>query len=168
MTVFLTGSTGYIGSYVATGLLRDHKDRLALLVRAKNEDEAEQRLWKSLQLHMGFDEFLEFVRTRCDIYLGDLTMPGLGLDAHATDKLTKSMTSVLHVAASLNRKSNKVCMNVNLRGTLSVLKLPRNAQDHHGLRRFSDLPTVAVFGERKNEQVTEDSTIDWGKSDYDP
>ena len=118
MAIFLTGATGYIGSYVAAGLLERHSDRLALLVRAKSPAEAEERLWKSMQLHMGFERFLELVRTRCDLYLGDLTFPGLGLAPAARDALVRSMDSVLHVAASLNRKSSKACFNVNLRGTI--------------------------------------------------
>ena len=169
MAIFLTGATGYIGSYVAAGLLERHPgERLALLVRAKNPVEAEERLWKSMQLHMDFERFLELVRTRCDLYLGDLTTPGLGLAAEARDQLVKSMDSVLHVAASLNRKSSKACFNVNLRGTLAVLKLARDAQDHHGLRRFTDISTVAVCGERQDEVVREDNIVDWDRSDYDP
>jgi len=169
MAIFLTGATGYIGSYVAAGLLDEYpSERLALLVRAKSPAEAEERLWKSMQMHLGFDEFIELIRTRCDLYLGDLTFPELGLNPESRDKLVKSMDSVLHVAASLNRKSSKACFNVNLRGTLSVLKLARDAQDHHGLRRFTDISTVAVAGERKDEVVGEDNTIDWDKSDYDP
>jgi thioester reductase-like protein len=169
MAIFLTGATGYIGSYVAAGLLERHPHaRLALLVRAKNPAEAEERLWKSMQLHLGFERFIELVRGRCDLYLGDLTLPGLGLDAESRDKLVRSMDSVLHVAASLNRKSSKACFNVNLRGTLSVIKLAREAHDHHGLRRFTDISTVAVCGERQDEVVTEDDIVDWDRSDYDP
>lgn len=168
MAIFLTGATGYIGSYVAAGLLERHNDRLALLVRAKNPAEAEERLWKSMQLHMGFERFIELVRTRCDLYLGDLTFPGLGLAPAARDALVRSMDSVLHVAASLNRKSSKACFNVNLRGTLSVIKLARDAQDHHGLRRFTDISTVAVCGERQDAVVSEDDIVDWERSDYDP
>jgi thioester reductase-like protein len=167
MAIFLTGVTGYLGSYVAHGLLEHHQDRLAVLVRAKSVDDAKKRLWKSLQLHMDFDTFASHLH-RFDIYLGDLTEPGLGLDADARDKLVKSTDSVLHVAASLNRKSSKACFNVNLRGTLSIVKVARDAQDHHGLRRFSDVSTVAVAGERQDAVVTEDETIDWDRSDYDP
>lgn len=169
MAIFLTGATGYIGSYVASGLLDQFPGaRLALLVRAKDPAEAEQRLWKSMQLHMDFPRFIELVRTRCDLYLGDLTLPGLGLDAAARERLVRTMDSVLHCAASLNRKSSKSCFNVNLRGTLSVIKLARDAHDQHGLRRFTDISTVAVAGERKHEVVAEDATIDWSRSDYDP
>jgi thioester reductase-like protein len=168
MAVFLTGATGYIGSYIATGLLRDHEDRLACLVRAGSKEEAEKRLWKSLQLHMDFSEFTGHLRDRIDVYTGDLTQPDLGLSAAAKKALVQSMDSVIHCAASLNRKSAKACLNVNLRGTLEVVKLARAAQDHHGLRRFSDISTVAVAGHRKDEIVTEDRSIEWSRSDYDP
>lgn len=169
MAIFLTGATGYIGSYVAAGLLEQFpSERLALLVRAKSPAEAEERLWKSMQLHLGFERFIELVRSRCDLYLGDLTFPGLGLDPATRDRLVRSMDSVIHCAASLNRKSSKACFNVNLRGTLSVIGLARDAHAHHGLRRFTDISTVAVAGERKDEVVTEEGTIDWDRSDYDP
>jgi thioester reductase-like protein len=167
VTTLLTGSTGYIGSYVANELLNRSDERIAVLVRAKSEAEGRQRLWKSLQLHMGFDAFAK-VLPRFDIYLGDLTSSELGLDPAARTRLRDSMTSVIHCAASLNRKSDKVCFNVNLRGTLELVKLARDAQDHHGLRRFSDVSTVAVAGHRSHEIVQEDAAVDWDRSDYDP
>jgi nucleoside-diphosphate-sugar epimerase len=68
----------------------------------------------------------------------------------------------------LNRKSNKACFNVNLRGTLEMVKLARAAQDHHGLRRFSDVSTTAVTGECKHQIIQEDEAVDWNKSDWDP
>ena len=54
MAIFVTGSTGYLGSYLAAGLLAGHRDKLNLLVRAKTEQEARERLWTSLQLHFDF------------------------------------------------------------------------------------------------------------------
>ena len=75
---------------------------------------------------------------------------------------------MIHCAASLNRKSEKSCLNVNLRGTLEVLQLAQQSNYYHGLRRFSQVSTVAVAGKRSNEVVTEDRSIDWDRSDYDP
>jgi nucleoside-diphosphate-sugar epimerase len=75
---------------------------------------------------------------------------------------------VIHCAASLNRKSEKSCLNVNLRGTLEVIKLAMQVDHYHGLRRFSQVSTVAVAGKRQDEVVTEDKSIDWERSDYDP
>ena len=168
MTIFLTGATGYLGSYIAHGLLSEHRQRLALLVRAKSREEGKKRLWQSLQLHMDFPTFYEHLEQRVELYLGDLTERNFGLDDASYQKLAHETSSVIHCAASLNRKSNKACFNVNLRGTLEVLKLARAAQDHHGLRRFSDVSTVAVTGEVEHAVVHEDQAIDWDKSDYDP
>src|SRR5258707_13692078 len=59
-------------------------------------------------------------------------------------------------------------MNVNRRGSLEVIQLARRAQNHHDLRRYSHVSTVAVAGKRQNEVVTEDRSIDWNRWDYDP
>lgn len=168
MAIFVTGATGFLGSYVLHGLLTEHRDRVCVLVRAANQDEAERRLWKALQLHLDFPTFLELVRSRVDIALGDITEPQLGLDDDAFARLVERTDSIIHIAASLNRKSAKSCLNVNLRGTLQVLKLARAAQDRHGLRRFSDVSTSAVAGQRHAETVYEDAAIEWDRSDYDP
>jgi len=39
MAIFVTGSTGYLGSYLAAGLLTTYRDKLNLLIRAKSEQE---------------------------------------------------------------------------------------------------------------------------------
>src|SRR5580692_2774287 len=168
MAIFLTGSTGYIGAHVASILLERHTDRLNLLVRAKTEQEANERVWHALQLHTDFPEFRDALATRISIFNGDLTEPRFGLSAADYTRLLGTTESVIHCAASLNRKSEKSCLNVNLRGTLEVAQLGRRAHDAHGLRRFSQVSTVAVAGHRSHEVVTEDASIDWNRSDYDP
>lgn len=168
MAIFLTGSTGYIGAHIATNLLGGYSEPLNLLVRAKDEQEARERLWHSLQLHMDFSAFREFLGSRIHIFLGDLTGARFGLTDDEYSQLVRSTGSVIHCAASLNRKSEKSCLNVNLRGTLEVVQLAMHARDHHGLRRFSHVSTVAVAGQRSNEVVEEDTSIDWNRSDYDP
>ena len=168
MAIFLTGATGYIGSYLAAGLLERLGETLNVLVRAAAAREAERRLWQSLQLHFDFPVFYRHLSERVRIFRGDLTAPQFGLDAGEYGALVVSTESVLHCAASLNRKSEKSCLNVNLRGTLEVAQLARRAQQDHGVRRFSQVSTVAVAGHRSHEAVSEDRAIDWDRSDYDP
>ena len=168
MAIFLTGSTGYIGAHVAANLLTTHGASLNLLVRAKDAQDAEMRLWRAMQLHLEFPRFYEFLQASVRIFRGDLTAPLFGLSRDDYDRLVHTTDSVIHCAASLNRKSEKTCLNVNLRGTLEVIQLARRSQYYHGLRRFSDVSTVAVAGKRSNEVVTEDAAIDWNRSDYDP
>ena len=168
MAIFLTGSTGYIGAHVAANLLQQHGASLNLLVRARDPHEAEARLWESMQLHLDFPQFYEFLQTRVRIFRGDLTSEHFGLARDEYDRLIHTTDSVIHCAASLNRKSEKSCLNVNLRGTLEVVQLARRCHYYHGLRRFSQVSTVAVCGKRSHEVITEDASIDWERSDYDP
>ncbi len=168
MAIFLTGSTGYIGAHVAANLLDEHGASLNLLIRSRDAADAEQRLWRALQLHMDFPRFYDHLQTRVRIFRGDLTAPFFGLPQDDYDRLIHTTDSAIHCAASLNRKSEKACLNVNLRGTLEVLQLASRVNHYHGLRRFSHVSTVAVAGKRQDEVVTEDNSIDWDRSDYDP
>jgi long-chain acyl-CoA synthetase len=168
VAIFLTGSTGYIGAHIASSLLTGETDSLNLLVRARDNDEARLRLWHALQLHLDFPQFESCLSSRIRIFLGDLTDSRFGLAEDEYRELVRSTDSIIHCAASLNRKSEKSCLNVNLRGTLEVIQLGTRARDTHGLRRFSHVSTVAVAGQRANEVVAEDTAIDWSRSDYDP
>ncbi|MGH9735087.1 MAG: SDR family oxidoreductase [Candidatus Acidiferrales bacterium] len=168
MPIFITGSTGYIGAHVTANLLADHPDPLNLLVRSRTAQEAQERLWRALQLHMKSEQFEDLLRSRIHIFLGDITSAQFGLGDDEYARLVKTTDSVIHCAASLSRKSEKSCLNVNLRGTLEVIQLATRARDDHGVRRFSHVSTVAVAGRRTNEVVQEDSSIDWSLSDYDP
>lgn len=168
MAIFLTGSTGYIGAHIAANLLQDHDAALNLLIRARDPQEAAGRLWRAMQLHMDFPRFYDYFQTRVRIFRGDLTASKFGLSDDDYDRLIHHTDSIIHCAASLNRKSEKSCLNVNLRGTLEVVQLGSRVEYYHGLRRFSHVSTVAVAGTRHNEVVTEDKSIDWERSDYDP
>ncbi len=168
MATLITGSTGYLGAHVASLLLEERRERLNLLIRAKDRRAAEIRLWQALQLHLDFPRFQQWLNSDIEIYLGDITSSQLGLNSSDYARLVKTTDSVIHCAASLNRKSEKSCLNVNLRGTLALLLLARKAASDHGLRRFSHVSTVAVAGRRSKETVFEDSAIDWDRSDYDP
>ena len=44
MAIFVTGSTGYIGAHIVANLLEECGESLNLLVRAKNTEEARERL----------------------------------------------------------------------------------------------------------------------------
>lgn len=168
MAIFLTGATGYIGSYVAARLL-EAGEQLNVLVRAKNQQDGAERLWRAWQIHYSdFPRFADLLRERVTLFTGDVTLTRFGLDEAAYGRLATSSESVIHVAATLNRRSEKSCMNVNLRGTLEVVQLARRAAALHGLRRFSHVSTVAVAGHRSHEVVREDSSIDWERRDYDP
>lgn len=167
--LFLTGGTGYLGSYVVHRLLKDPSvDRLLLMSRARGRAQAVEKLWKALQLHVDADAFYELL-PRIELIEGDLTAPGLGLSEADRARIAEECSTILHIAASLNRKSSKACFNANLRGSLSMIQLVREvAQQRGGLDRFGVVSTTAVSGQREHETVTEDASVDWDRSDYDP
>src|SRR5258708_36419585 len=140
MAIFLTGSTGSLGSYLVAGLLTGHDERLNLLVRAKSEQEARLRLWQSLQLHFDFPEFLERIDSRVRIFRGDLTEERFGLSDDDYRALVDTTQSILHCASSLNRKSDRQCLTVNLHIALGVIQLPRRSQNRTCLHRYSHAP----------------------------
>jgi len=165
VSILITGGTGYIGSYVLANLLEATDEPLLVLARKATRE----GLWRALQLHLDAAKFDRALREgRIRGIGGDLTTPGFGLDAASLDALAKETTSIIHIAASLNRKSERACLNTNLRGTLHVVEVARRAQDDHGLRRISHVSTVAVAGRRQDEVVKEDEAIDWERTDYDP
>ena len=90
MAIFITGATGYLGAHVAAALLDRCKESLNLLVRARDEREAELRLWHAFQLHLAFPRFHEFLKSRINIYCGDLTSPAFGLSESEYNRLVRS------------------------------------------------------------------------------
>lgn len=167
-SVFLTGGNGYLGAYVCAWIQQHRPEQhLHLLVRARDEHHAIEKLWATWQLHMTVDDF-KTALTRVTLVYGDLHAKRLGLSDGQYKDVLDRCDSVLHIAASLNRKSSKACLNTNLRGTLSVIKLARAMEDKGSLRRYSHVSTVAVAGQRDREIVEEESAIEWDRSDYDP
>jgi len=164
MRVFFTGATGFVGGHILARLLE--REEVSVLVLAR--DASPERLWRAMQPHFAFDRFRELLGGRVVAVAGDITADRLGLSPADRERVTRETTSILHCAASLNRKSEKACLNTNLRGTLEVLGLARAIVADHGLRRFTHVSTVAVAGKRQDETVHEESAIDWERSDYDP
>lgn len=167
MGIFLTGGTGYLGGYVISELLERCDDRLIVFTRASSEAEAHEKLWRGLQMHLDADRFHDALK-RVDFAYGDLHAPNLGFSEREWARLAEKTDSILHIAASLNRKSSKACFNSNLRGSLSVIRFAREAVERGGLARYSHVSTSAVAGVRQSEVVGEDQSVDWDRSDYDP
>lgn len=168
MGLLLTGATGYLGSYLTSEFLTTTDVRLYLLIRGRDKNQIEQKLWKAMQLHMDFHRFHELLQTRLKIIQGDLSLDGLGLEPGIHSELMTEIDSIMHCAAVLNRKSYKKCFKVNLKGTLEMIILAKKINQHRPLKRFSFISSVSVAGIRNNEHLREEEMIDWDREDYDP
>src|SRR5208282_5666729 len=73
VAIFLTGSTGYIGAHVLANLLENSAEKTNLLVRARDDGEARERLWRAIQIHVDFPRFRDALDSRITFFRGDLT-----------------------------------------------------------------------------------------------
>jgi thioester reductase-like protein len=167
VSILITGANGYLGSYVVNELLGRTRQKLILMVRGEDNEARTAKLWKGMQLHMDATEFHDALK-RIELVHGDLHAKDLGWDDATRKSLLRRVTSVIHAAASLNRKSAKACFNTNLRGGMSVLMFARELANKGKLKRYSFVSTVAVAGHRQDEDIEEDAAIEWTRSDYDP
>ena len=97
--VFVTGTTGILGSYVLKLLLEETAFPLHCLVRAANEEEAYRRLASSLLAYDPKGKLLPELRDRVRIELGDVAQENLGLSSERREALQERIDAVVHIAA---------------------------------------------------------------------
>ena len=98
--ILITGATGNIGSKLTSLLLAKHSDdRVVLLVRGRSDADARDRIRQlvkaspdAARLGKAFD--------RLEVLAGDITQTRLGLGESAYEALARSLTHVVHSAAS--------------------------------------------------------------------
>lgn len=137
--IFLTGATGVLGRELVPRLLREHPGaRLTVLLRSGG-DSAADRL---ATLHCGAAS-----RARLDAVAGDVAAPGLGLPDRTRRELGRTVTHVVHGAATTRLDAPlDVARSVNVDGTLRVLAF---AESCRSLALFAHVSTAYVCGDRE-------------------
>ncbi|KAI9794928.1 MAG: hypothetical protein M1835_006302 [Candelina submexicana] len=83
--VFLTGATGYVGSYILRSLLEHpHVDKVHVLVRARTQELAVARIVAAAKSGKWWTESR---MSKLEVWLGDLSQPTLGLSAEHLRRL---------------------------------------------------------------------------------
>lgn len=157
--VFITGGTGNIGGKAAARILRDDPDsEVLLLVRARSPHEAMGRVKGVIRILSPELEFSR-IRDRVRVYCGDVTADRLGLDEETYLHLSRDLTHILHCAASTKFNMDlEKARAINLRGTLNVMALAREAMRAGNLRRVAHVSTAYVCGNRAGT-IFEDELI---------
>lgn len=146
--IFLTGATGFIGSFLLHELLQQTQATIYCLVRAQNFAEAYQKLKISLEQNV---EKKPESYTRIVPVLGDLARPRLGLTESQFQRLAHSIDAIYHSGASVNLLYPYPSLrDVNVIGTCEVLKLASCGQTKplHYLSTLDVFESVAATGIR--------------------
>ena len=144
--IFLTGATGFLGgAFLACLLAGGFEDTITCLVRADDQDTAEERTRRSVarfgvRLGPRLAEILKVVA-------GDLLSDGW----HDVPELD-STTHVMHLAANTSFGSNAGIRRTNVEGTLSVARAMRARR----LERYVHVGTATICGAALPHVVHED------------
>jgi thioester reductase-like protein len=158
-TVFLTGATGLIGSYLLKVLLQNNY-KVYVLTRSKDGKVAEDRVREAL----GFwDEKVLSNRDDNLIVLeGDITIKNLGLRNYDIELLKNEMEEIYHSAAStqFNLPLEQI-REYNVKGTKNVLDLAFKCKEEGRLKKVNHLSTAYVCGDFKG--VFKEDDLDAGQ-----
>ncbi len=143
--VFLTGATGTIGSELLPRFLDEPDTLLTVLIRAR-DDEALQKRVADLLAWCGIDA-ADPRAARLDARRGDISAPDFGLAAAALAELGRSLTHIVHCAASvkLNLSLDEARTSAVV-PTRQVLTLARSAAAAGRLQKVDLVSTVGVWG----------------------
>ena len=162
--VVLTGVTGTVGRELVVRMVKTAGLRIACLVRAGSDEEANARISETLSL-MPHQALTPEERSRITGLRGDITQLNLGLAQDTWDRLAVGVTRIVHGAANVSWSLPiEEARRINTGGTKEVLRLARAAAKHGNLQAFDYLSTVMVAGRREGlipEEELDESAGFW-------
>ncbi|MBO9653737.1 MAG: amino acid adenylation domain-containing protein [Agrobacterium tumefaciens] len=116
--VFLTGATGFLGTYLLRELLRDTTRRVTCLVRG------EDGMSRIRQAFQHYDLPQSALTERVAIIKGELSRPGLGLTGDDYENIVRNADCIFHNGAEVHHLHRyERLRESNVLGTREVLKL---------------------------------------------
>jgi len=153
--VMLIGVTGFIGKVWLANMLLDLPKigRIYLLIRRQKSNPAQRRFEKIVEESPVFDPLFEkygaglgdFLREKVEVVEGDVTKPGLGLDAETARRLQRNLDLIVNSSGLTDFNPDlRDALNTNTDAAVQVVDFVRST-DHCGLLHLS---TCYVAGER--------------------
>jgi len=145
--LFCTGAGGFIGRHLLSRYLEEEDCDLYLLEHGRFVE----------RLQSFLDASADGRGRRLTVLAGDISRPGLGLDAAAADELRQCVTHAIHLAALYSLAAPRdASVRVNVDGTRHVLDFLEGIA---GLQRFAHASTIAVVGTYEGTFCEEDLDV---------
>lgn len=155
--IFITGASGFVGQYLVNELITKTTNQLFLLVRARNNQSATERIKKIFRQHK------HLVGSRILPIEGELDKVYFGLGIDKFEDLAQKTNLIYHTAATIKfNLPYQEAYNINVEGTKTCLSLAQKA----GLKfeRFHHISTAYVNRQlRKNEKRSFNNTYEQTK-----
>ncbi|MCI0511835.1 SDR family oxidoreductase, partial [candidate division KSB1 bacterium] len=160
--IFLTGATGFLGTYIAHALITTTSCQLIVLVRATDPGDAKRRLTR---LWWDWPELVQALETHVEIICGEITRPHLGLESRQYQDLCSRVTHIIHAAADVRFSASLAELRqTNVQGTQNLLHFARAVHQQQELQRLVYISTAYVAGGREGLVQEEDLTDQFGFS----
>lgn len=157
--VLLTGATGYLGCNLLHQLLICTDYNIYLLVRAKSDQLAVERVNNKYQRYFSSLLSESIYKDRTFVYCSDLEETDLGLSQHRYHELTHHIDSVIHTAASVKQFGEAdAFFKVNVQATIHLLEFSKltKAKDFHHVSTEYLLKNNVASSERWGNYCTEE------------
>ncbi len=160
----LTGGTGFLGGEVLARLLERDQRPVYVLIRADDDEGADERLGALLESLFGGTEPWG---DRAIAVCGDVTSPWLGMSSRRRDWLAERADRIIHCAASVSFTMPLVEQRwINANGTRRMIDLAELCARRGGLEAFVHTSTAYVAGTHAG--IFRESDLDVGQDFRNP
>jgi len=147
--IFITGATGFLGSYLLKCFLDDDEVAPIVLARGKKGESAAERIKKTLKYFYGEEKY-KAVLKRLKIIEGEIDNKTLGMDTRTRQSLANEIDEIYHSAAITEFifPLDKI-RKINVDGTENILKFALECRDKGRLTKVNHVSTAYVKGAKK-------------------
>jgi Male sterility protein/haloacid dehalogenase-like hydrolase len=161
--IMLIGVTGFIGKVWLVNLLENIPDigKITLLIRRNRTTSSQRRFEKIVEESPTFDTLQErygrslgaFLKEKVEVVEGDVSEPGLGLDAATQARLAKSLDLIVNSAGLTDFNPDlREALSSNVDSAVHLLEFIRRC-DHAGLMHLSTCYVVGMRDGRVTEEL---------------
>ncbi|MBU1998499.1 MAG: SDR family oxidoreductase [Candidatus Omnitrophota bacterium] len=143
-TIFLTGATGFLGSYLLK-LFLENNHKVYALSRGKKSQDTRGRIISVLEFWGGpcLKKIINLI-----VLNGDVTLKNLGLSRPDRSLLQAKTEQIFHSAAITDLKTESKQINkVNIEGTRNILNLGLEWHKKGCLKKINHISTAYIYGD---------------------